>query len=137
MVRVAVGKTKYLTHSPKVFSLGIPFAGNHPSLKANTNIKISPIKNTGIDRPTRVKVWKVLSKTPPLCVADLIPIKTESTNDRIVEPIFKNIVFLRGSDRYSETGLLTLVDYPKSPFKVLPSHLTYCSGKDLSSPYLA
>ena len=60
-VNVRVGRVRYFNHSPKVFSLGIPFAGNIFSLKAKKKIIISPIKKVGIDRPTRVNVWAVLS----------------------------------------------------------------------------
>ncbi|MPN55848.1 hypothetical protein SDC9_203532 [bioreactor metagenome] len=114
ITRIATGRTKcqrislVSAHCVAACRFGVfqPLTGNQPSLTAKKYINTKAVTKDGIETPTNVATWIILSKTVFFLTAIAIPSGMVMINPKKTTNRFIRTVFFNGTLMTSITGLL-------------------------------
>jgi hypothetical protein len=123
--------------NPLIIEASRPNMGNQLTCKATYERRTRPNQNPGMDTPinetTMVTkshiVPRLVEAKRPNGIPNKIAMITETTANSMVAPNLSKINVL--------TGIVCLIDTPKSPRIALLNQRKYCTGRGWSKPYTA
>ena len=111
-----------------------PTKGSQRKVRPNSWISSRQMKNTGSDTPATDNAMMARSTSVPRFIAATVPMAMPSGIDQIRQASISSTVGPMAAASSSVTGLLEIIERPKSPASTRSKYIQNCTTKGRSRP---